>query len=103
MASYLSKDYNKALEILDSLESTLTENKTHLKPYEYSELASFTVRVHEESGNAKKALETLKKLDKKIIDNIDKQETLYRLNLKLDNKQAAIEALEQLLRYNSAN
>lgn len=103
MANYLNKNYAKALDVLSSLEKTLREQQMNLKPYEMSELISFTVRVHEESGNAKAALQTLQNFDKKILDNIDKQETLFRLYTKLDKKDKAIESLETLLRYNSAN
>ena len=68
-----------------------------------SELCSFTVRVYEDVGKTKQALETIEKLDKKILDNIDKQETIARLNLKLGNNEKAVEAYEAMLRYNSAN
>jgi len=72
MASYLSKDYTQTLEILASLDKTLKEQKIKLKPYEMSELISFTAKVHEDNGNAKVALKTLLNFDKKILDNVDK-------------------------------
>ena len=51
MANYLKKDYPQTLEVLSSLDMTLKEQKLELKPYEMSELISFTARVHEENGN----------------------------------------------------
>ena len=54
-------------------------------------------------GNPKKAISHLYKKKKEIVDDLAFNELLYKLHLKVQQNDKAIEHLEELLRLNSSN
>jgi peptide alpha-N-acetyltransferase len=80
---YLSKNYETALEVFDSIIGQYGEDKSVLKPHEISELYLFKVNILIEMGENKKAIKfmTKKTTDKAIMDDVRKNEILVKLYL----------------------
>lgn len=55
------KNYQKALEVLQSFEKTLRDDKAKLKKHERNELTLFEAKILEDSGDCKKAIDVLSK------------------------------------------
>ena len=102
---FLSKNYETALEVFDSIIGQYSEDKTCLKPHEVSELYLFKVNILIEMGENKKAIKfmTKKTTEKAIMDDVRKNEILVKLYLQNNQKTKAIECLEHLLKLNSCN
>jgi len=81
------------LEVLQSFEKTLKENKEKLKNSERSELTLFEARVHEAMGNYQKAVELINRKTA-LYDQISKHERLAAIYIKLGDKDKAVENLE---------
>lgn len=45
------QNYERSLEVLESYEKTLKENKEKLKPHERSEVTIFKARIYEDMGD----------------------------------------------------
>lgn len=81
------------MEVLQSFEKTLKENKDKLKKHERNEVTFFEVRILEALGEYKKAIDLLSR--KGVVANqIAQHETLSRLYFKLGDKDKSIEHLE---------
>ena len=80
---YLSKNYETALEVFESIIGQYNEDKTILKPHEISELYLFKVNILIEMGENKKAVKfmTKKTSEKSIMDDVRKNEILAKLYL----------------------
>lgn len=94
VAVYLTKNYKKTLEVLESFERTLKENKDKMSKYGRSELALFEARIYEELGEYQKAIRILQDKNKLIVDRINKYESLARVYQKSADKDKAIDTLE---------
>ena len=72
------------------------DNLKDLKPSELNELYLFKAMVMEKKGDTKKTIKfmTKKTIDKVICDDLRKYEMLFRLYLKNNQKQKAIECSE---------
>ena len=56
VASFLNKNYEKTIDIIDSFEKTLDNHKKFLKKYERSEMNLFLARTYEAMGRHQKAI-----------------------------------------------
>jgi hypothetical protein len=81
------------LEVLQSFEKTIKENKEKLKKHERTELTLFEARILEAQGEHKKAIELLSK--KGLVANqIAMHESIARNYQKLGEKDKAIDHYE---------
>ena len=80
---YLSKNYDTALEVFESIIGQYNEDKNILKPHEISELYLFKANILIEMGEPKKAIKfmTKKTTEKAIMDDVRKNEVLAKLYL----------------------
>jgi len=94
IATYLSKQHAKALDIIGRFENMIkADKKMKLKKYERSELVLFKARVLEELGEYQKAIDTISKKGE-VVNQLALNEQLARLYRALGDKDKAIERLE---------
>ncbi|CDW89756.1 n-alpha-acetyltransferase auxiliary subunit-like [Stylonychia lemnae] len=100
--AYACHKCERALEVLESFDKTLKENKEKLKNHERTEITLFKAKLFEEMGDYQKAINLLQKKGL-IVDQISKFRKLAENYQKLGNKDKALEHLEDLLELSSAN
>ncbi len=91
---YLAKDYSRALEVLQTFEKSMKEDKQEkLKKHDRSELTLFEARILEDMGSHAKAVELLNKGN--LVANMTaKNEALARIYITIGEKDKALEHLE---------
>jgi hypothetical protein len=102
-AQYLNKNYEGALNSMQTLFKFYENDNKVLKRHEASEAVLFTCRIYEKMGKSKEALEFLASHDKLVVDNIKKTEYYGLLNEQNGNNAKAVDSYEYLLQLNAAN
>lgn len=99
IALHLAGNYAKALEMLQAYTDMLEQVPPH--DFEYSEVILYRAQVHEEAGQADKALELLDKEGRRIVDAQTRKEMVARLTKKLGKSKAAELKYVELLEDNA--
>lgn len=97
VAEYLCGNYEKAVEVLDSLLRSLG---MQLSPVEISEVLMFKGHVLEKSGKTQEAASFLVERERQILDKVALKETQAKLYIHLEQFANAAESIYSLLEIN---